>query len=160
MSILMNELLKSGYSVRHCGDDEPTCVSVVLNRCPTGPELSMPFKHPCKACAFFPEHLPGSPSHFYWDLHKIWCTFTIHLLDQSWNHIKIHNSNQHFHPVVKILYIDSQDMQVLSSTIASRYYNCWMDGSAIPENYGYRPACSSFNVWDQYHTTAEPLEKL
>jgi hypothetical protein len=36
-----------------------------------------------------------------------------------------------------ILYTDSQDMLVLSSAVASRYYNCCTDGSTSPGNYGY-----------------------
>jgi hypothetical protein len=35
------------------------------------------------------------------------------------------------------LNIDSQGMLVLSSTVASRYYNCCTDGSTSPGNYGY-----------------------
>jgi hypothetical protein len=37
----------------------------------------------------------------------------------------------------EILCTDSQDMLVLSSTVASRYYNCCTDGSTSPGNYGY-----------------------
>jgi hypothetical protein len=37
----------------------------------------------------------------------------------------------------KILYTDSKDMLILSSTVASRYYNCCTDGSFSPGNYGY-----------------------
>jgi hypothetical protein len=37
----------------------------------------------------------------------------------------------------EILYTDSQDMLVLSSTVASRYFNCYTDGSTHPGNYGY-----------------------
>jgi hypothetical protein len=57
MSILTNELLKYGNSVGCCAADGPTCVLDVLIGCPTGPEPSMPFKHPCTAHAFFPERL-------------------------------------------------------------------------------------------------------
>jgi hypothetical protein len=56
-SILMNELLKFGHRVVHCAVDGPTSVLIILNGCLTGPEPSMPFKHPCTAHAFFPEHL-------------------------------------------------------------------------------------------------------
>jgi hypothetical protein len=35
----------------------------------------------------------------------------------------------------EILYTDSQDMLVLSSTVASCYYNCCTYGSTSPENY-------------------------
>jgi hypothetical protein len=39
----------------------------------------------------------------------------------------------------EILYTDSQDVLVLSSTIAQRYYNCCIDGSTNPGNYAYPP---------------------
>jgi hypothetical protein len=55
--ILTNELLKFGNNVAHCTADGPTNVFVVLNGCLTGPEPSMPFKHPRTAHAFFPKHL-------------------------------------------------------------------------------------------------------
>jgi hypothetical protein len=35
----------------------------------------------------------------------------------------------------EILYTGSQDMLVLSRTVASRYYNCCTDGSTSPGNY-------------------------
>jgi hypothetical protein len=57
MLILTNGLLKFGKSVGHCAVDGPTCVLVILNGCPTGPEPSMPFKHLCTANAFFPERM-------------------------------------------------------------------------------------------------------
>jgi hypothetical protein len=34
------------------------------------------------------------------------------------------------------VYADSRDMLVLSSTVASRYYNCCTDSSTSPGNYG------------------------
>jgi hypothetical protein len=37
----------------------------------------------------------------------------------------------------EILHTDSQEMPVLSSTVASRYYNCYTDGSSSPGNCGY-----------------------
>jgi hypothetical protein len=37
----------------------------------------------------------------------------------------------------EILYTDSQDMLVLSSTVAVRYYNCCTDGNTSPGNYGF-----------------------
>jgi hypothetical protein len=56
-SILTNKLLKFGNSVRRCAADGHTSVLVVLNGCLTGPEPSMPFKHPCTSHAFFPKRL-------------------------------------------------------------------------------------------------------
>jgi hypothetical protein len=41
----------------------------------------------------------------------------------------------------EILYTDSQDMLVLPSTVALRYYNCCTDGSTSPGNYGYHLIC-------------------
>jgi hypothetical protein len=38
--------------------------------------------------------------------------------------------------VHEILYTDSQDTLVLSSTVASRYYSCCTDGNHNPGNYG------------------------
>jgi hypothetical protein len=35
----------------------------------------------------------------------------------------------------EIVYTDSQDILVLSSTIALRYYNCCTDGNTSPGNY-------------------------
>jgi hypothetical protein len=39
--------------------------------------------------------------------------------------------------LLEILYTDSQDMLVLSSAAASRYYNWCTDDSTSPGNYGY-----------------------
>jgi hypothetical protein len=36
----------------------------------------------------------------------------------------------------EIFYTDSQVTLVLSSAVASRYYNCSTDGSTSPRNYG------------------------
>jgi hypothetical protein len=38
----------------------------------------------------------------------------------------------------EILYTDFQDMLVLLSTVAARYYNCCTDGSTSSGNYGYQ----------------------
>jgi hypothetical protein len=54
-SILMNELLKYGYSVGRCGADGPTCMLVIFNGCPTSPEPT--HVQTCTAHAFFPECL-------------------------------------------------------------------------------------------------------
>jgi hypothetical protein len=37
----------------------------------------------------------------------------------------------------EIVYTDSQDMLVLTSIVAWRYYNCCTDSSTNPGNYGY-----------------------
>jgi hypothetical protein len=49
----------------------------------------------------------------------------------------------------EILYSGSQDMVVLSTTVASRYYNFCTDGSASTENYGYSPSHTKFNEYLQ-----------
>jgi hypothetical protein len=46
-----------------------------------------------------------------------------------------------------MLYTDSQDMPVLSSAVASRYYNCCTDGGTSPGNYGY-PIVYSERLWE------------
>jgi hypothetical protein len=77
--------------------------------------------------------LPGSPSHFFWDFHKIWCTLAVPLSDPLQNHIRPDTTSMQ---TCVILYTDSQDMLVLTSTVAS-HYNCCTDGSTSPGNYGY-----------------------
>jgi hypothetical protein len=48
-----------------------------------------------------------------------------------WLWIKGHK-NQHVNQLHEILCTDSQDMLVLSSTVALRYYICCTDGSTSP----------------------------
>jgi hypothetical protein len=86
--------------------------------------------------------LPGSPSHVFQDLYTILCcSFAVSI-------VKLHQArymtpNKRMQKIStstelkKILDTRSQDMLVLSSTVASRYYNCWIDGSTSPRNYGY-----------------------
>lgn len=58
MLILINELLDFSNSTRHCGVDGPPCVLVIVNKYPTGLELSILYKHPeRKINAFFQKHL-------------------------------------------------------------------------------------------------------
>jgi hypothetical protein len=90
--------------------------------------------------------LPGSQSHIFQDLHKIWCTLAVPLSDPLRNRIrpdtwpqlkgckKISMSNQ----LCDILCSYSQDILVLLSTFASHLYNCCADGSISPGNYGYQ----------------------
>jgi hypothetical protein len=49
--------------------------------------------------------------------------------------LKISTSSQ----LREILYTESQYMPVLSSAVASCYYNFCIDGSNSPENYAYPP---------------------
>jgi hypothetical protein len=114
---------------------------VVLNGCPTGPELSMPFKHPCTACAFFPERLSSHCQGHHLTFSKICTKFYAHLLsDPLWNRIRPDTQLQikgckksAHHPTVWNFEI----MPVLPPTIVTRYYNCCTDGSISPGNYGY-----------------------
>jgi hypothetical protein len=46
----------------------------------------------------------------------------------------------------EILYTDSQDMLVLSYTVASCYYNCCTDGSTNPGRSGF-PSCEERSNW-------------
>jgi hypothetical protein len=155
-SILMSELLKFGYSVRRCGADGPTCMLVILYGYPTGPEPNMPVKHPRMAHDFFPERFSnngqGLRCTFFWDLHKIWCTLAVPLLVSSRNRTtkKITMSTQ----LCEIVYTDSQDMLVLSSTVALCYYNCCTDSSTNPGNYGYHLAFLTLFSWKRLATLA------
>jgi hypothetical protein len=100
---------------------------------------------PCTARVFFPE---CSSSH----CQCLRCTFSeiftkfdalplffCHEIASGQTHdckqkdVKLSTSTQ----LREILYTDSQDMLVLSSTVVSRYYNCCADGSISPGNYGY-----------------------
>jgi hypothetical protein len=77
-SILTNKLLKFGSSVGHCAADEPSCMLVILSGCPTGPEPSMPFKHPCTDHAFFPERLSNHCHGLRHTFSEICTTFDAH----------------------------------------------------------------------------------
>jgi hypothetical protein len=52
--------------------------------------------------------------------------------DSKLKDVKIGTSTQ----LREILYTVSEDMLLVSSTVASRYYNCYTDGSTCPRNYG------------------------
>jgi hypothetical protein len=51
------------------------------------------------------------------------------------SHLQIICASAH---LLEMLCSNSQDMLVLSSTVASRYYNCHTYGSTSPGNYGYQ----------------------
>jgi hypothetical protein len=86
--------------------------------------------------------LPGFPSHFFRDWHKIWCCSFVGSIVKSlqarcttpnkriWN---ISTSTQ----LREVSYTDSQDMLLLSSTVVSRYNNCCTGDGTNPEKYGY-----------------------
>jgi hypothetical protein len=44
----------------------------------------------------------------------------------------------HLHPLHEMFHTDSQDMLVLSPTIASHYYNCCTDGNTSLRNYQWQ----------------------
>jgi hypothetical protein len=81
-------------------------------------------------------------AHFFWDLHRIWCCSFVGYIAKSHQErsttpnrrtLKISTCTD----MRESLHTDSQDMLLLSSTISSRCYNCYTDGSTSPENYGY-----------------------
>jgi hypothetical protein len=146
--ILVKELLKFGSSVRHCAADGPASVWVIVYGYPTGREPSTPFKHLSTAHAFFPERLSDHCQGLHHTFSGICTKFDAHSLFFYWIHheitsAKIHDPKQRDIKMSTstwlcvILYTDSQDMLVLSSTIASHYYNCCTDGSTSPGNHGH-----------------------
>jgi hypothetical protein len=64
-------------------------------------------------------------------------------MTQKKKDVKISTSIQ----LCEILYTDSQHMQMLSSAVASRYYNGCKDGSTSPGNYGYGHEQRHFTVF-------------
>jgi hypothetical protein len=99
----------------------------------------------CTARALFPKHL-------FNHCQGLHCTFSesciksdAYLLsNSSGNRVRPNTrfqikgrKNQPSTQMREILYTHSQDMPVLSTTAALRYYNWCTDGSTIPENYGY-----------------------
>jgi hypothetical protein len=60
-------------------------------------------------------------------------SFQARYMTQNKKAIKINTSTQ----LHEILYIDSEDMLVLSSTIALHYYSCCTDSYTSPGNCGY-----------------------
>jgi hypothetical protein len=77
-------------------------------------------------------------SHSFRDVHNIKCRTFCRIYretasDSKLKDVKINTSNE----LRKILYTDSHDTPVLSPTVESRYYNCCIDGSISPGNYGH-----------------------
>jgi hypothetical protein len=89
-SILTNKLLKYENSVRRCAANGPVCVLVILIGCLMGPELSMPFQHPCTALAFYPEHFSDHCHGLHHTFSKICTKFDVHSLSDASG--KIQNS--------------------------------------------------------------------
>jgi hypothetical protein len=101
--------------------------------------FDLPFKHPYTAPAFFPELLSNhwqvlsrivSETYTKYEYYGEIASGQIHGSKQK--NVKIITSTQ----LRDIFYTDSHDIQVLSSTVASRYYNCFTDGRTSPRNYG------------------------
>jgi hypothetical protein len=79
---------------------------------------------------------------FFRDFHNIWCILALVSIAKS-HQERYTTPNKRmwkigtFTQLCDILYTDSQNMVVLSPTVASRYCNCCIDGSTSPANYGY-----------------------
>jgi hypothetical protein len=124
----------------------------------------------CTAHAFFPERLSNLCQGFRRNITEIYTKFdAVPLSDPSQNRIrpdirfqikelKRNSISTHLR---EILYTDSQDMLVLSSTVASRYHKCCTEGIASPGNYGYPIVCYNRSetivfvtaVWTTSYTT-------
>jgi hypothetical protein len=108
------------------------------------PWQSMPFTHPCTTHAFFPNRLFYYGQKLRCNFYKICTQFhAVSVSGPSRNRIRpctrLHTKerkNQSILPAALILYTDSQDMLVLSSTVASRYHNYCTDDSTSLGNYG------------------------
>jgi hypothetical protein len=110
------------------------------------PEPSMPFRHPSTAHAFSVERLSNHcqrlRSTFSDFLHKILFTLAVSFIAKlrqaryttpNKRTTQIRTSTE----LREILYTDFQDMLVLSSIVALRYYKCCTDGSTSAGNYGW-----------------------
>jgi hypothetical protein len=112
-----------------------------LSRFSVCPKPSLSFKHPCRAHAFFLECLsdrcPGLRSTFPTDSHKIWCCSVVGSIVKSHqarytttnNMTKISTLKQ----LRKMLYNDSQEMLVLSLTVAWAAATAVQMAEPVPE---------------------------
>jgi hypothetical protein len=82
------------------------------------------------------------PSHLFRDLHKVWsCSFARSIV--KLHQVRYTTPNKRTYKInmstqfCEMLYTDSQDMLVLSSAVASCYYNYCTDGSTSPGNCGH-----------------------
>jgi hypothetical protein len=119
----------------------------------------MPFKHPCTAHPFYPErlsnHCQGLCRTCYLNFHKLWCCYIAKSHQTSYtalskNDIKISTSSQ----LREIVYTDFQDMLVLSSSVASRNYNCWTVGRAFEISQQRLPK-EQRSVWPSFFPIRE-----
>jgi hypothetical protein len=102
---------------------------------------------PCTARAFFPEPLSNQCQRLRSTFSEICSKFDAVPLSDLWRYrirpdtrlqIKGGNKISTSTQLREILYTDSQDILVLSYTVASRYYNFCTDVSTRSGNYGYR----------------------
>jgi hypothetical protein len=103
----------------------------------------MPFKKPCTAHALFPKCLSNRFQGLCLTFSEIWIKFdAVPLLDSLQNrirsdtHMQIKEHVKSVGPLCRV-YTDSQDMLVLSSTVALRNYKIAVQMAASPEKYGY-----------------------
>jgi hypothetical protein len=99
----------------------------------------------CGSC-FLPRtlvwSLPGSPSHYFRDLHTIWCCSLVGSIAKSLQ-VRFTTPNKRTYKIStstqlrEILYTDNKDMLVLPSAVASCYYKCCANGTTSPRNYWY-----------------------
>jgi hypothetical protein len=136
------QAVSSSCSVRRCGSDGHICVLLVLSGCSTGLEPRTLFKglmlsspNACLIIAtasltLFSKICTKS------DEHSLADALRNRIRPNTWSQIW-YKENSMYTQQHEILYTDSQDMLVLSSTVTSRYYNCCRDSSISLGNYGY-----------------------
>jgi hypothetical protein len=121
-------------------------------------ESTTPRKRPCTAHAFFHERLSNHCQSLHRTFPEICTKFDSVSLSDSyqmawgkihvykWKDVKISTSTQQ----CEILYTDSQDMLVLSSAVASRYYNYCIGGCTSHGNYWYSIHIVCSTIWYIY----------
>jgi hypothetical protein len=113
--------------------------------------LDMPFKYPCIAHAFFPERLSNHAQGLRRILSKICTKIGAHSLSDPSRYrirpdprLQIKGCKKSARPPNCVtFYTLTQDLLVLSSIIASHYYNCCTDGSTSSGNYGLPLICQT-----------------
>jgi hypothetical protein len=97
---------------------------------------------PVYGSCFFPrtlvQALLRSPSHYFRDLHKIWCSFFVGSIAKSHRarYTSPNKKNVNISMSIllrELLYTYSQNTLVLSSTGSLRYCNCSTDAAPVPE---------------------------
>jgi hypothetical protein len=98
--------------------------------------VSVNLNFPCGAHGFFPERLSNHCQGLCCTFSEMYTNFyAVPVSDPSRNRkdLRICTPTQ----LREIVYTDSQDMLVLSYSVASHYYNCCTDGNTNPVSYGY-----------------------